>query len=455
MRILLIQAVSAPEGGELVFPLGLARLAAACQGKHEVRGLDLNLNPYPWPELVRTLMDFRPEVVGISCRNLDPLAGQLVSFVPPLVNLVALIKEYTPEAKVILGGAAFTLVTSQLLSVLPGVDLAVAGEADEIWPLLLDKSEQAAAWAGVWRRQADGSFVTHGGIRHCQHLDSLPWPAWEVFQPQRYLERNRYVAFMGVETKRGCANRCRYCLYPVIQGRRVRLRQPAAVVDEIVRLQQEFGITQIHFTDPVINQPAEHLRAICLELRRRRVQIGWTGFFREDTLTAADLDLYRQTGLLTLYFSADGASDRALALLAKDLRREQILEAASLAAASGVLTVYHFLVNLPGEDQDTVAQTRELLARLFELHAATGNLGAVVLNNLRLYPGAPLTAEIIRQGLLDPRYNLLYPTYYNPPPWDHLRHELTAWCLQQGTRNYLKPAVPAAASEGGYANPST
>lgn len=452
MRLLLIQAISAPEGGELVFPLGLARLAAACQGKHEVLGLDLNLNPYPWPELVATLVDFRPEVVAISCRNLDPLAGQLVSFVPPLVNLVALVKEYAPAARMVLGGSAFTLVTTRLLAAVPEVDLAVAGEADDLWPQLLTDPDRAAALPGVWRRQADGSFAATGGVRHCQDLNALPWPAWEVFNPRRYLELNRYVAFMGVETKRGCANRCRYCLYPVLQGRRVRLREPARIVDEIAWLQQEYGIKLIHFTDAVVNQPADHLRAVCLELKRRGVQIGWTGFFREDTLTAADLELYRETGLQTLYFSADGASDRALDLLAKDLTRAQILEAARLAAASGVLTVYHFLVNLPGEDQQTVAQTRELLARLFELHAAPGNLGAVVLNNLRLYPGAPLTAEIIRRGLLDPRHDLLYPTYYNPPPWDHLRYELTAWCLRQGTRNYLKPAGVPAASEGGYAH---
>ena len=71
------------------------------------------------------------------------------------------------------------------------------------------------------------------------------------------------------------------------------------------------------------------------------------------------------------------------------------------------------------------------------MHAAQGNLGAVVINNLRLYPGTPLTAEIIRQGLIDPRQDLLYPTYFNPPPWDHLRHELTAWCMRQGALSYL------------------
>jgi anaerobic magnesium-protoporphyrin IX monomethyl ester cyclase len=116
---------------------------------------------------------------------------------------------------------------------------------------------------------------------------------------------------------------------------------------------------------------------------------------------------------------------------------DQILYAARLAAESGILTVYHFLVNLPGETESSVKQTRELLDKLFSFHASKGNLGAVVFNNLRLYLGTPLTDEIIKNRLIDPRQDLLYPTYFNPPPWDHLRHELTAVCLSQGTLSYL------------------
>lgn len=275
------------------------------------------------------------------------------------------------------------------------------------------------------------------GIVHCQELDTLPLPDWQIFDPHLYLDQNRYVAFMGVETKRGCPYNCRYCLYPVLQGHCVRLRSPERVVDELTLLQQELGIRSVHFTDAIANQPAGHLRAICQEILRRRLEIGWTGFFREDTLTESDLALYQKSGLLTLYFSGDGASDYTLKLLGKDLVREQILEAANLAAASGVLTVYHFLVNLPGETQNSVDQTRGLLEQLFSLHAAHGNLGAVVINNLRLYPGTPLTTEILKHRLIDPRQDLLYPTYFNPPPWDHLRHELTAWCMRQGALSYL------------------
>ena len=375
MRVLLVQAVSTHDGGEMVFPLGLARLAAAIGREHEVQGLDLNLDPFPWPGLVRTLDAFRPDVVGISFRNLDPLAGNLISFVPHLKTLGILIRQHAPEATVVLGGSAFTLFARRLMEEVPEVDVAVSGEAEDAFLLLLENLETPRAVPGVlWRtdgvlgpgpasRSAEIGLrrrdrVRRGGgvctannpqIVYCRDLDSLPLPDWRVFTPAYYQNQNRYVAFMGVETKRGCPNNCRYCLYPVLQGRRLRLRSPERIVDELETLQRDFAIRSVHFTDAVVNQPEDHLRAICKEILRRGLEIGWTGFFREDTLSEKDLDLYCKAGLLTLYFSADGASDYTLRLLGKNLTLEQVLHAGKLAAQSRILTVYHFLVNLPGE----------------------------------------------------------------------------------------------------------
>ena len=444
MRVLLVQAISSPEGGEAVFPLGLARLAAVMRARHEVQGLDLNLDPFPWSGLVRLLEDFRPQVVGISFRNLDPLAGNLLSFVPHLKTLTSLVKKHAPAATMVLGGSAFTLFARRLMAEAPEVDFGLAGEAEEVFPLLLNNL--AAPWmvpGALWRTGED-SVASNPGVVHCQHLDSLPFPDWEIFDPRLYQKQNRYVVSMGVETKRGCPNSCRYCLYPVLQGHCLRLRSPARVVDELEMLHQRFGIRAVHFTDAVVNQPAGHLRAICREILRRRLEIGWTGFFREDALTDRDVALYQKSGLLTWYFSADGASDYTLRLLGKDLTQHQVLQAARLAAASGILTVYHFLVNLPGETRDSINQTRALLDRLFVLHAAHGNLGSVVISNLRLYPGTSLTQEILNNRGIDSDQDLLYPTYFNPTPWDNLRHELTAFCLSRGVASYLEKTEPSA-----------
>jgi len=138
------------------------------------------------------------------------------------------------------------------------------------------------------------------------------------------------------------------------------------------------------------------------------------------------LELYQRAGLSALYFSADGASRQALELLGKGLSVAQIEQAAGIAAASGAISVYHFLVNLPGENSATAAQTKALVECILEMHHRAGNPAAMVFNNLRAYPGAPLTRRILAEGLLDPQTDLLYPVYFNPPPFDGLRHELAA-----------------------------
>jgi anaerobic magnesium-protoporphyrin IX monomethyl ester cyclase len=73
-----------------------------------------------------------------------------------------------------------------------------------------------------------------------------------------------------------------------------------------------------------------------------------------------------------------------------------------------------------------------------EIHGAAGNLGAVIFNTIRLYPGAPLTRKLLRKGLLDPRTDLLYPVYFNPPQWAHQLYELECRCHSAGVFSRLK-----------------
>ena len=75
MRVLLIQAFTALDM-DLVYPIGLAYLAAHLDG-HEVDIFDLNLyRDEPFEGLERKLNAFQPEVVGISLRNMFNMLTQ-------------------------------------------------------------------------------------------------------------------------------------------------------------------------------------------------------------------------------------------------------------------------------------------------------------------------------------------------------------------------------------------
>ncbi len=170
--------------------------------------------------------------------------------------------------------------------------------------------------------------------------------------------------------------------------------------------------------------------------------MGWTGFFREDHITRRGIDLAADAGLAAIYFSADSLTEHGLKILNKRLTKEDILRAAAITAKKKILTMCHFLVNLPGETEDHGTESNDMLDRLLDIHGAAGNLGAVILNTVRLYPTAPLTRGLLKKGLLDPEIDLLYPTYYNPQATSARLHELETRCHAAGVFSRLRVPSP-------------
>ena len=430
MKILLIQCPTSHLGsGEKVYPIGLARLSALVPVDDVKCCLDLNLHPDPWPVLKETVTKVEPEVALLSFRNIDPLAGQQASYLSSLTITAAIVRRLAPTSRIIAGGPAFSMFAYRLMTEIPEIDFGLMGEGENAFARLIGHDLSPGAVGGLLWRQ-------NGRIRRnppddAVDVDGLPMADTRGFSPKAYAGENAYVAAMGIEGKRGCDLACGYCLYPFLGGRRFRLRDPEKIAAEMQRLKVEHGIGLFHFTDPVLNRPREHFRRLCRTLIKKRIHVVWAGFFREDALDDDTAALAQDAGLSAIYFSADALTNHGLKLLNKQLAMAQILKAAQVTAKRRILTVQHFLVNLPDEDRpDHFVEAQENLKRLLDIHAPAANLGAVVFNAVRLYPQAPLTKRLIRKKMIPPDLDLLYPVYYNPPATAHVRHRLEHLCRQ-------------------------
>ncbi len=418
MRVLLVQAFTALDM-ELVYPIGLAYLAAHLDG-HEVDIFDLNLHrDRPLEALGERLDAFRPDVVGISLRNMKVGMPHLYTDdFEPQQRTIEFIKERRPGVRVVAGGTAFSLYAEAMMARVPAIDVGVWGEAEHRFPQLLAALDDPASVPGVYYR--DGGKVRYSGPPPGVDFAALRHPRRDLVPHAPYLESS--PVSVGVQTKRGCALQCIHCSDTFLLGHRVRTRPPEDVVDEIEELVRVHGVRRFFFCDQIFNIPVSHAIGICREIVARDLDVRWSAWFNEHRRTLPDelIVWLKRAGCDLLSFSPDHVDDRMLKRLDKNFRHEDLLYTVELARRHDIDVEYSFFLNSPGED------LRSLLAILRFLAWARWRLGRrlrlftlLLMQPIRIYPHTRL-AELAREaGVIDPDDDLIEGRVWNPGPLRH------------------------------------
>lgn len=431
-KILLIQAISM-EGMDIerVYPIGVVTLGSIIErsGCYAVSIFDMNMALDPYGDLIRTIREEEPDILGISLRNLDPLGNRTTSLLVPFAITLDLIAEAAPALPLMAGGTAFSLFPERLMAEFPQITCGIVGEAEENILALLDHLDNPPALPGIiCRRNGQIHLTPPTGTFD---MAEYQMPNRDLLDPREYLKVNKYVESVGVETKRGCCFSCGYCSYPILQGHCMRCRDPKDVVDEIEFLQKKYGVERIHLTDSIVNFPVNHLDAICEEILARNLKIQWSGFFREDLFTLENARLYAASGCECFSLSPDGLCQKHLNMLDKHLTVEQILDTARILSQVGITTVYHFLVNVPGEDAQTIAESKALIDAIYDIHRDSKSIGTIVLNLIRIMPRTKVERLARESGEINDDTDLLYPVYHDPGDHRTLRYALEIYHQRQ------------------------
>jgi anaerobic magnesium-protoporphyrin IX monomethyl ester cyclase len=107
-------------------------------------------------------------------------------------------------------------------------------------------------------------------------INLLSRPMWE-----KVIDINKTnMIFLGkgpsiyMNASRGCPYSCfHYCVYPLSQGRKVRLKDPSKLVDELEYFKNKIGIKNFIFRDPVFSINNKHTEEICEIIIERNLQI--------------------------------------------------------------------------------------------------------------------------------------------------------------------------------------
>lgn len=403
MKILLVQSWLGGKESP-VFPLGLACLAAALPG-HEVRVLDLNTAARPYEELRELLAAFCPQVVGVSLRNIDSTNKRtVVYYYPHLKEVVAAVKA-SSSATVVVGGSGFSMFAGEIMADVPAIDLGVLLEGERTFPQLLANLDRPATVPSVFYRE--GGAVRFTGPGEQVDLDAVPLPDRAAVSLAAYTGFSEGV---GVETKRGCVLDCFYCIYGFLNGKKLRLRSPARVVDEVEALVAGHGVKRFTFVDSVFNIPLRHAEAVCRELVRRGVRAEWSAWFNEKHLAREFVELARDAGCRNFILSPDAFSDESLRRCGKNIRTEDIRRSYEvLRAVDGFEVSYNFFKNPPGQ---SFAAVLSLAAFVVRARRELGRRVHFEFNAMRVEPHTKLHRVAVEEGFVREGESLLYPKYY-------------------------------------------
>jgi radical SAM superfamily enzyme YgiQ (UPF0313 family) len=406
MNVLVISA-NTEKLPDPVYPIGAAYVADAARGAgHEVAAVDLCFTAGVEEALGAAVAARPPDVIGISLRNLDSSAYPLnTSYVDDYARLVAALRRLS-GAPIVLGGAGFTVMPETVLGHLHA-DVGVVGEGERLFPWVLDRLAAGAPLVSdeVARCEpVNGGVCVHGRTR-AGVLDALGVPARDLFDAPGYYERG---GTLNVQTKRGCAFDCIFCSYPLIEGRKVRARAAALVVDEIAAMKAELGVRHVFFVDNIFNLPIEHAKEICAELVRREVGIEWSAYLNPKFIDEELVRLMAASGCKGIELGIDSGSPAMLETLHKMFSPDDLRRVAALCHQAGLKFCHSLIFGGPGETMATVEETIDLMEDLRPS-------AVVAMTGIRILPGTQMVEHALRDGQMEADDDLLYPRFYVSP----------------------------------------
>jgi radical SAM superfamily enzyme YgiQ (UPF0313 family) len=352
----------------------------------------------------QVLNESRPDLVGISVRNIDDvLIRKQETFVDNLPALVETIHRRC-GCPVVLGGSGFSILPRELLD-LTGADFGIVGEGEVALPALVEALKPGGNY-----REIPGLVFRQGGTVEINAaaksspelgLDRGNWP------PEITAHYLRNGGVLNIQTQRGCARRCCYCTYPLIEGPRHRRRSALEVAAEFEHL-QSLGAHYAFVVDSVFNSSERHLTEVCEALVRSKLKIRWGCFLRPQGLTREMMQLMARAGLAHIEFGSDSFCDEVLEAYQKDLTFEDIRLSTELARRADIDLCHFVIAGGPGETQAT-------LEIGFKNSKVLGGPIIMAVPGMRVYPGTPLFERAVAEGQIQPGANLLKPVYYLAP----------------------------------------
>ncbi len=392
MRILLIAYDN--DSHISYFPLGLAYCAAALQQSgHYVEIYEQNVYHYPESHLIDYLNCNEFDAVGIGG------CGGYYQY-RKIKKIALAIDEVKRKPFFWMGGHLPSPEPEFFLRKFKA-DAVVIGEGEITNSEMLEKVEKKESLLGVKGVafiDENDNYVQNERRAPIENVDSIPHPAWELFNMEHYVlypwpNMEKSDRTLQMLSGRGCPFRCNFC-YRIEPG--FRPRSTTSIVEEIKEIKEKFHVSYIGFDDELLVSSVSRAHEIAQAFIDERLNIKFCcqGRLNYSSKDVTVLEHLKEAGCVFINYGIESMDNDALKRMHKNLNTDMIIKGIENTLAAGISPGLNIIFGNLGENIEVLKKDVDFLLK-YDDGAQLRTIRPVT-----PYPGTELYDIAIQRGLI-------------------------------------------------------
>lgn len=290
------------------------------------------------------------------------------------------------------------------------VDVICRGEGEEAIVELTEKlqgHEDITNIENLWVKK-DGKIYKNEMRNLIENLDSLPFPDRHLTAKYKYFRKKKSKTFIA---SRGCPYKCTYCFNHAYKkmysnkGNFVRFRSPENVIEEVKKVEADFGIKRVIFQDDIFILNREWFKAF-VPLYKKEIGLPYFCHVRSNLIDEEVIKLLKDSGCYAVDLAAESGNDYIRnTLLKREVPKEQIIHVSRLFRKYRLKFVMQNMLCLPTEDLSKALETLKMNIECQPTYAWA--------SIFQPYPNTELAEYSVENNLVEGEIGNYY--YYDSP----------------------------------------
>ena len=351
-------------------------------------------------DIQKIISDFAPDMVGVNSLFTKQRNNAH--------EILRLAKEVDPEIVTVMGGAHPTVLPEMVLAD-ENVDFAVLGEGEntilDILKIIEGRGNDLEL-DGIGFKK-DGETVIYPKTRYIKEVDSIPFPAWDVMDMDRYFGldashgKRRHSRFMPIMTSRGCGAGCTFCSAHRVWGKGYRMRSAENIIEEMRVLKDKYGIKELMFEDDNLTLNIKRAEKIFDSMISEEFNFAWDtpNGVAAFALTESVIMKMKKSGCYKMNLALESGSQYVLDnIIKKPLKLNKVKPLVEYARKIKLDISIYLIIGMPGETLDQIQETFRLAEELgvYQPHISVATP----------YPGSELYDTCVKNEYIGAEFNL-------------------------------------------------